>query len=165
MKFDIQHKKLLLQAAINRLEQEAKTFKDGAERARQDAIEAPGRMESRYDTRKEELSALYGSLQQQYLNLQKATSALKGINLRIVNSVQEGALVKINDRTEKKLCIYFIVSVAVTETVQIEDEEVVIISIGSPIGRALLKHQAGETIKVELPLKTKTIKSINILKI
>lgn len=162
MKFTADTKRELLKLAIQHFEKEAETLKQSAEEARQGAINAPGRMQSRYDTRKEELSALHGSLQEKYIEMQSAISLIKGIDVRKIDTIRSGAIVKVDDQTQNRPYTYFVIPRGGGEIVRLGDEEISLITFASPLGKALFRHRAGDTVKFVTPEGIRMLKILEV---
>lgn len=162
MKFSGKNKKILLQSIIQKLEQKSEIFKISAEGAKQIALDAPGRMQSRYDTTKEEQSALHNALKKQYLILQNTIKEIKEIKLSTFNSVQVGTLVKVKDQNKNGLYFYFIISRGGGESIKIDNVDVTFISVDSLLGKALYGYKKSDVIKVKLPVKTIILKILEV---
>jgi len=137
-------KKRIVKVLRNKLEENLAIAGRQFERTRQDVIEAPGRMQSRYDSSKQESGYLADSWQNRIRQLKLAIITLK--ELKINDAPQEeitiGALVE----TEKDL--YFVLPVGGGEKIKDGqlNKEVIIVTPTSPIGKSLLNKTAGDCI-------------------
>lgn len=74
-------KKEILQTLIKKLEADIFVANKQYEQTRQDIIDAPGRMQARYDSSKQEFSYIADSLQKRINQLQQEVIELKKVNL------------------------------------------------------------------------------------
>ncbi len=131
-----------------------------SDRVKQEAIEAPGGMQSRYDSSKQELGYLVDSLENRISQLKRDIAILK--SQKIDNDSKEKvdicALVEIEER--QKSDFYFISSAGGGEKIKNHflGKEIKIISPSSPIGAVLMGRVAGES--VFLGQRTLTIISV-----
>lgn len=137
-------KKRVLKIILNRLEETALSTQKSLERTRRDAIESPGRMQSRYDSAKQELSYLADSLQNRLSQIQREITILRSFEITESLSEDEitlGSLIQIEEEDEKRF--YFILPVGSGETITTEFGEVITITPSSPLGRSFI----GKTVE------------------
>jgi len=142
-------KKQLLQKLIEKMEEKEKEISVQIERNRQGVIESPGRMQSRYDSMKQELSYLVdslckrlGDLKKEILNLKKFSS-----DEAISNKVELGAVVEVESNKDKK--VFFMLPAGAGETVRDKElGEITILNFASPLGKSLFGKVVDEEITV-----------------
>lgn len=162
MIFSLENKKKLIKSIIENFEKQSKIFKNGMKRAKINAIEAPGRMQSRYDTAKEEEGALYNALQIRYLILQDSIKEIKGIKLDRCVSVRVGALIRVEIMEEKSQFIFFLIPKSGGDSIKIGNTKITFISIDSPMGKALYKRKKNDIASLILPTNQKVMKILDI---
>lgn len=142
-------KKQLLQKLIEKMEEKEKEISIHIERNRQGAIESPGRMQSRYDSMKQELSYLVDSLYKRLGDLKKEISNLKKFSMdeAISSKVGLGAIVEVESNKEKRE--FFILPAGAGETIQDKElGEITILTFASPLGKSLFGKVEDEEITV-----------------
>lgn len=143
-------KKSLLRLLCEKMEKTLQTAQTELETTKQSAIDSPGRMESRYDSAKEELSSLANSMQNRVAQLQQNIARLR--NFRISDLPQEeaeiGTLVEMTHKIEKKF--YFILPAGGGETIESPDldAKVTVITPSSPLSNSLRGKKIGASIRV-----------------
>ncbi|MBI4994010.1 GreA/GreB family elongation factor [Candidatus Wolfebacteria bacterium] len=110
-----------------------------------------GRMESRYDTFKEEAQMRRDAYKKQLFDTQNLLLIINEIPLKINKSIQIGSIIETNEK------IYFI-SIGVLGPIKINKQDYVLISPESPIGQILLQKKCGD----EFEFRGKKIKIKNI---
>ncbi|MEK6935121.1 MAG: GreA/GreB family elongation factor [Nanoarchaeota archaeon] len=132
-------KKALLGILISNASQELERMTEATDKMRQSAIDAPGRMESRYDSSKQEYSYLADSMNARRIELNDALSALQQFDLpENQNSVDIGTLVKLMDESAQKVNSYFVLPAAGGEYIETEEGEVTIITQQAPLCAAMM---------------------------
>ena len=140
-------KNQLLKKVIEKMEEKEKETMTQIERNRQDAIESPGRMQSRYDSMKQELSYLVDSLFKRLGDLKKEISNLKKFSMdeTIAGEVKLGTIVETESNGNKR--IFFMLPAGAGESIQ-DDKlgKITILTFVSPLGKSLLGKVEGEEI-------------------
>lgn len=153
-------KGVVLQLAIQQLESEVASFYKGIEQEKKAIQEAPTARESWSDTTRSQKESLVGALQKQYRDAHKALTSLKQIKVEKKKEVNIGALIEIEE--DEAISFYLIIA-GTTAKIEMDDEIIVkLISAASPIARALSGHKTGDTIEVEVPAGTRTLKILKI---
>lgn len=128
-------KERILQILIDKVKEQINETKEEIENLREDIKSAPSRMESRYDSRRMELSYLQGAtmnrLQEKYAQL----SDLQNINVTEKSeSVETGSLVFLSDNK-----VFFILPSQAGEKVKVENYEIIVLGNYSPLYTEILK--------------------------
>ncbi len=142
-------KKQLLQKLIEKMEEKEKETSAQIERNRQAAIESPGRMQSRYDSMKQELSYLVDSLYKRLGDLKKEILNLKKFSAdeTSFSKVGLGTIVEVESNKEKK--VFFMLPAGAGETVQDKElGEITILTFASPLGKSLFGKVEDEEITI-----------------
>jgi len=119
--------------------------------AQKEAASHKGRMESRYDTFREEAQAKRDAYKKQLFDTQKLLSVINEISPKINKEIQIGSIVETNENN------YFI-SVGILDKIEINKQKYSPISPESPIGQILLQKKIGE----EFEFRERKIKIKNI---
>jgi len=152
-------KQTLIQKLIEQLTQNTKELDTYIEKERAGAMQAPGRMESRYDSEKQEASYRANTLMERKAliiqTIQTITEYAKNLPEKS-DIVEIGALITTQDTTDKKR-IYFILPTAEGEPLQDPNikELILVLSPQSPIFPHIHKKKKGDTY--EFNGKTYTI--------
>jgi len=138
------NKKELLDNLIYQLERKAKIMTTAAEGARQDSINAEGRMQTRYGSEKEESGYLADGFNLRKSEIKEGIARLEKFQLpenpdKIVN----GVFVQVKENGD--FDNYFILPYGGGETLKTEKREVTVLSPISPIAKAMLNKRIGES--------------------
>ena len=164
MPSDKTFKQRLLDTLEHEIIQSIERLEHGFSSVKNAAINAQGRMESRYDTIKEEQSKLADSIGTQVLAQQAVLRRLRYFMSQASDDkhifVASGSLVKVvasygND-------YFFIVEGGGGICVEIEGEEVTCISPETPVASALLGHSLDETVEFKRDQSTTQLKIIEL---
>ncbi len=131
--------------------------------ARQAAIDAPGAMQSRYDSSKEEQGYLADSLSAR-VN-QKATEAarLRGLPLPEDSFiVQEGSLVRLEDVAEQRFVDYLVLPCCGGERLETGNGDITVVTPESPIGKSMFGLDIGEPFSVTVGKDQKAYRVANV---
>lgn len=143
--------KEIITAAIEYIDSKTETTKKQVKGAIQSAIEAPSRMESRYDSTREEhemkAAAIGGNLEGLRLLKEFMVGLLSGHELQNNDRIVLGSLVKLDyrdgDEDEEYLLI---VPNNGGDEIEVQGTQVRTVSIDSPLGSALIGHSMGEKV-------------------
>lgn len=153
---------------LDRLIKKVETQIENAERGRRDALEESkahkGAMESRYDTFKEEAQYLAGGFSARLVELGKILGALKSIRdcPPIVTQGSVYAIIDVENIDDGSRRKYFLLPAGGGNTYEVEGEEITVLSIGTPLGRAFIGTVAGDKVEVKLPKTTKRFYVVSI---
>ena len=142
----------VIAAAIVLVEEKIKQSMQDVKNATQDAIVVPSRMESRYDSTREEYSTRAAAFQRIVDDLKLLKAALQEL-LKMDSSgdkVEIGSIIvyRINDTESQMALILPQNGGGILET---PVGEVLLISKRSPIGAEMLKHQEGDVFIFKTP--------------
>jgi hypothetical protein len=154
----------LLNTLIGELKEELNVQVSQYETAKFNSIDAPTRMESRYDTSGIESAWLADGLskkieekREEILRLESIVSSLEKVSDRVT----VGCIVEISKPgTDKKEC-YFILPVAGGYLVKHDEYEVNTIKFNSPLGKCLINRGKGEKVRADF-LAEKELRIVNI---
>ncbi len=114
------------------------------------AVKAQGRMESRYDTTKEEQSKLADAIGMQVYEHRKRLKSLQyfwSITTKNVGTViGPGSLVIVEADNQEE--VYFIIESGSGYVFELEGCEIVCISVQTPLAQSLTGHKQGEVVEV-----------------
>lgn len=157
-------KQLVLDALEQEILQSIERLTKGFENVRDASINAQGRMESRYDTIKEEQGRLADSIGTQVLAQQTVLNRLRyfksqagGDNHVFVGS---GSLVKVTASYGDDY--FFVVEGGGGISVEVEGEEITCISPETPIASALIGHTLNDTVEFKRDQSTMQLKIIEL---
>ena len=120
------------------------TSKISAERTRQDAINAEGRMQTRYGSEKEETGYLADGLKQRNRDILKGIELLRALPLpQSPQRVERGCLVRIADE-QGEANDYFVLPYGGGESISTEHGEITVLSPTAPLGRVILNKTKGD---------------------
>jgi len=149
----------LIRSVIQQLELEVASFQKTINQEKKAIQEAPTARESWSDTTRSQKGSLVEELQGQYNQSHKALSSLKQLNIESRDTIELGALVEIEEGTARLL--YLIVPGGGMK-VRFGDKVIQLVSIVSPIGRALYRHKAGDIVEAIVPAGIRKLKVLNI---
>ncbi len=153
-------KKLIVSQLIEHLEADLKSLEEVAHSAKEYVTDGDVKPEGKYDTRAIEASYLAGAQEKRVEEIKLDIQMLKDLELHPTKTAQLGSLVKINYNKEDRF--YFITSTAGGSIVNLNGSSILVISVFSPIGNAILNLEADDTFEVETPsgIRLYTIKEI-----
>jgi len=99
-----------------------------------------GKMESRYDTFKEEAQAAVASYEKQLSNIKESLFLINEIPLEIFSKIKLGSVVETNENN------YFI-SMGILNEVDVDGIKYKLINLNSPIGQIFADKKAGDEIE------------------
>lgn len=156
-------KRQLVDALVREIEESIERLKVSFESTRQAAIQAPGRMQSRYDTTKEEQSKVADGIGMQILKHEAALASVRSFSRsgeQTGDVVTTGSLVLVKSAVEE---VYFlIVPSGAGRTVVVEDKEITSISPEAPIAAALLGHRSGDQVIFTIGTERRTLTILSV---
>jgi len=152
----------LLNSLIQKLEEELNIHISQYEKAKFNSIDAPTRMESRYDSSGIEAAWLADGLSNKIEEKRTEILRLSNITLNTTpNKVTTGCIVEISKPGIDKNEYIFILPVAGGYLVKDNNYEVNTIKFNSPLGKCLINKTKGEIVSLDfLPEKEVTIVNI-----
>lgn len=157
-------KRELLQCVIEALTQKIENAKQSLETAQQAAKEAPGAMQSHSDTTKWQMSRRAEAMQSSIAETQQALSVLKSIRDHppTITKSSGYAIVEIENLNDGSRAKYFLLPAGGGDTYEMEGEKITVITIGSPMARALIGTIAGDEVEVKMHGTTKRISVVSV---
>lgn len=148
----IGEKRTLLNKVINNLTDELAALEKASYDARRASVNAPSKMESRYDSMKFEQDMLSRNFSLKAGELKKGIEKLKKFNLPVSEKVSLGSLVEIENIGENRAEFYFILDFGYGITIESGNfKNVRVISPDSPIGQILIDKSQGDICKINIP--------------
>ena len=149
-------KKLLLEELIKRARAELHELEEAARANREFATDQEFKAESKYDTRALEASYLASAEAKRVEELKLEIQILEEVDVdasRKLGEISIGALVELFHQNQKRL--YFLIPTAGGTLLKVQDEPVLVVSVFSPIGDALIGLKSGDEFEVETPKDTR----------
>lgn len=156
---DIKEKESLIQSIVEYLEAEVESSRKSIEVERKAMNNAPTARESWSDTTRSQKEGLLVGLGKGHSERLRALAAFRQISVRVNDRVQVGALLELEENGESSLCMLV---PGLTMTLGFQDRTIEVVSVASPIARALLGHRARETVEVEVPKGMRSFKILSI---
>lgn len=155
-------KEAILRELLFRAKEELKVLEASRDASRALATDQEFKAESKYDTRALEASYLASAEAKRVEELKLEIQILEDVDLEASKRLGEvaiGALVDLE--LEHQIRTYFLIPTAGGTLLSIEGKPVLVVSVFSPIGDALLGLKKGEEFEVETPKETRTYKIIH----
>lgn len=150
-------KKEILDELIRRSKDELSLLEASAKSNHDFATDQEFKAESKYDTRALEASYLASAEAKRVEELKLEIQILEEVDLdasKKLNEISIGALVELLHQDQKRF--YFLIPTAGGTLIKVKDEAVLVVSVFSPIGDALMGLKAGDEFEVETPKETRT---------
>ena len=148
-------KRSLLDELLKKAREELVDLTRSALEQKNFATDPEFKAESKYDTREASYLASAEAKRVEELNLE--IQILEEVDLSASSRMGEisiGALVELSFSDRKML--YFLIPTAGGTLLKIQDDPVVVVSVFSPIGDAMLGLKSGESFEVETPKETRS---------
>ena len=142
-------KRELLDQLITQMSQDADNVAEAAQTTRQISIDAPGAMQTRYGSEKEEAGYLAASLERRQFELGKGISAVRFADLpENPERISEGTLARLsrNGSVED----YFILPYGGGEFLETDQGEITIITPESPLASSMMGLKKGDKFSFEV---------------
>lgn len=155
-------KKQLLDQLINRMKSEMHDLEVAAKATKDYATDQEFKAESKYDTRSLEASYLASAEAQRVEDLKLEVQMLEEVDLKVSASSEEvciGSLVEL--RHQDQVRSYFIIPTSGGTLLQIGGKPILVVSVFSPLGDAVLGLKKGEEFEVETPKETRSYQVIS----
>jgi len=149
-------KKQILDELISRARIELAGLEASAKSNRDFATDPEFKAESKYDTRGLEASYLASAEAKRVEELKLEIQILEEVDVdqsKKLGEISIGALVELEHGNQKRK--YFLIPTAGGTIVKVEDEAVLVVSVFSPIGDALMGLKSGDDFDVETPKETR----------
>lgn len=144
-----------MKAEMHELEAAAKSNKDFA-------TDQEFKAESKYDTRALEASYLASAEARRVEDLKLEIQMLEEVDLNLSAKSQEvciGSLVNLRHKDQDRS--YFVIPTSGGTLVKVEDKAVLVVSVFSPLGDAVLGLKEGEEFEVETPKETRSYQVVS----
>ncbi|MGE3610078.1 MAG: GreA/GreB family elongation factor [Bacteriovoracaceae bacterium] len=155
-------KELLLKELINKAKAELSDLEQAALVQKEYATDQEFKSESKYDTRALEASYLASAEAKRVEELKLEIQILEEVDLnqsKRLGEISIGALVELLHQEQKRF--YFLIPTAGGTLLNIQGTPVVVVSVFSPIGDALMGLKAGEDFEVETPRELRSYQVIS----
>lgn len=149
-------KQQILDELIKKARTELQALESSAKSNRDFATDQEFKAESKYDTRALEASYLASAEAKRVEELKLEIQILEEVDVdasKKLGEISIGALVELLHQNQKRL--YFLIPTAGGTLISVSNEPVLVVSVFSPIGDALLGLKKGETFEVETPKETR----------
>ena len=149
-------KEKLLQELIKHSKDELQELEKAAKSNRDFATDQEFKAEGKYDTRALEASYLASAEAKRVEELKLEIQILEDVDLKSsqrFGEVSIGALVELLHKEQRRL--YFLIPTAGGTLMNVDGQPVVVVSVFSPIGDAILGLKKGDTFEVETPKETR----------
>ncbi|WP_408096042.1 GreA/GreB family elongation factor [Peredibacter sp. HCB2-198] len=157
-------KKEILDELIRRSREELMGLEASAKSNRDFATDQEFKAESKYDTRALEASYLASAEAKRVEELKLEIQILEEVDVdasKKLGEISIGALVELLHQDQKRL--YFLIPTAGGTIIKVKDEAVLVVSVFSPIGDALMGLKTGDEFEVETPKETRTYQVLSFL--
>lgn len=136
-------KKELLEMLVRQLSEDSDNTERAAMSARQASIDAPGAMQSRYDSTKEEQGYLADAVNLRRGEIVGEALRLKGYRLKPSQVIEEGAFVNVLSDMGDSFN-YFVLPQSGGKYIETNDDEVMVISTETPLFKAMDGKRKGD---------------------
>lgn len=155
-------KKILIDQLLSQVRNELATLEAAALATHSYATDQEFKSEGKYDTRALEASYLAEAEAKRVEELKLEIQILEEVDLEASQKFGEisiGALVELSFNNMVKK--YFLIPTAGGTVLEVEGEQVVVVSVFSPIGDAMLGLKSGDDFEVETPKFNRTYQIIS----
>jgi hypothetical protein len=145
-------KEVILDMVIVEILSQVETAEKGRRFAVDESKAHKGAMQSRYDTFKEEAQYLAGAQNKQRLELTRTLvdlKALKNDPPKIVKC-SSYALIEVESCHDNKKTKYFLLPAGGGNTYEVGGEVITVLTLGSPIARALIGKVEGDIVEIRI---------------
>lgn len=149
-------KESILNELIKRSKEELTILEASAKSHKDFATDQEFKAESKYDTRALEASYLASAEAKRVEELKLEIQILEEVDVNASKKLGEisiGALVELVHKDQKRF--YFLIPTAGGTMISVNGETVLVVSVFSPIGDALLGLKSGDEFEVETPKETR----------
>jgi len=147
-KFKMVDKSKVKSAFIKVLEKKREKLRKSVEKTREEAIGAPSSRQTWYDTSRYQSSRLADNIGSLLEETERILNNLRTLRLDRVGEVALGSLVKIEDRLNRDVKYYLVVSIGGGESILVNGQEITMMSVVAPLARALMGEKEGEVINL-----------------
>ena len=155
-------KQELLNELINKMKAEMHDLEQAAQANKDFATDQEFKAESKYDTRSLEASYLASAEAKRVEDLKLEIQMLEEVDLSASSKLGEvtiGSLVHLRHQDQERC--YFLIPTAGGTLLKIKDQAVLVVSVFSPLGDAVLGLKKGDEFEVETPKETRTYQVVS----
>lgn len=155
-------KQKLLTELIDKMKTEMHELEAAAKSNKDFATDQEFKAESKYDTRSLEASYLASAEMSRVEDLKLDIQMLEEVDLKISQTSSEvciGSLVELSHKEQVRS--YFLIPTAGGTLMNVDGKAVLVVSVFSPLGDAVLGLKVGEEFEVETPKETRTYKVLS----
>ena len=155
-------KQELLSGLIGKMKEEMHNLESAAKANKDFATDQEFKAESKYDTRSLEASYLASAELSRVEDLKLEIQMLEEVDLTVSSKSKEiciGSLVELRHKDQERS--YFLIPTSGGTLLKVGDKTVLVVSVFSPLGDALLGLQAGAEFEVETPKETRAYQILN----
>ena len=152
-------KDILIQELVTKAKNELSQLEIAAKASKDFATDPEFKAENHHDTRALEASYLAGAEAKRVEELKLEIQLLEEVDLKASEKLGEitmGSLVELEHQKQSRL--YFLIPTAGGTLLKVKDDAVLVVSVFSPIGDALMGLKTGEEFEVETPKETRHYK-------
>ena len=149
-------KEQIVEGICEQLQIELETAETAAASAREGATHQDAKAENQYDTRGLEASYLAGAQAERVLKLAESLHRFKELAVREYSQEDKigiTALIELDDGETKQL--YFLVDRNGGMKIKIKDQSIMVITLDSPLGRALRGKTTSDIVEIKVRKKTR----------
>lgn len=149
---------------MKRAREELAGLEASAKASHEYATDQEFKAESKYDTRALEASYLASAEAKRVEELKLEIQILEEVDLdqsQKLGEISIGALVELQHQNQTRK--YFLIPTAGGTVINVDGEAVMVVSVFSPIGDALMGLKANDEFEVETPRETREYKVLNFL--
>jgi len=154
-------KQKILDELIGKMKSEMQQLEEAAKSNKDFATDQEFKAESKYDTRALEASYLASAEASRVEDLKLQIQMLEEVDLRLSSKSEEvciGSLVDLRHNNQDRS--YFVIPTSGGTLIKVEDRAVLVVSVFSPIGDAVLGLKVGEEFEIETPKETRSYQVI-----
>lgn len=141
------------------MKEELEALEVAAKSNRDYATDQEFKAESKYDTRSLEASYLASAEAKRVEDLKLDIQMLEEVDVRPTSDISIGSLVELEYQNQARS--YFLIPTAGGTLLNIEGRPVLVVSVFSPLGDALLGLKVGDEFEVETPKETREFKVLS----
>jgi transcription elongation GreA/GreB family factor len=155
-------KQELLSGLIGKMKEEMHNLESAANANKDFATDQEFKAESKYDTRSLEASYLASAELNRVEELKLEIQMLEEVDLKVASKSEEiciGSLVELRHKGQDRS--YFLIPTSGGTLIKVGEKAVLVVSVFSPLGDALLGLKTGEEFEVETPKENRTYQILN----
>lgn len=154
-------KEKIINELLKKIQEEIAGVQESVHSSRSLATDLEFKAEGKYDTRSLEASYLASAESKRVEELKLEMQILQDVDLKASQRLSEisiGALVDLSYKNQVRK--YFLIPTSGGTMIEVDGETVLVVSVFSPIGDALLGLKAGDEFEVETPKESRHYKVV-----